>query len=103
MVHNLGDGHTYERLTEYKRLPPGNPKIVVDRNHLHALGLPRDALTPVVIQEVSTISNYSHEPTTFEKSYLLEAGRTAAYRFLFHSFSRPRDELSANAGSDRHS
>ncbi len=61
---------SYERLTEYRCLRPGDPKFVVHRKHLHAFGCPRDALTPVVIREVS---NYSHEPTTVGKAGLLEA------------------------------
>ncbi len=63
---------SYERLTEYVRLRPGDPKFVVHRKHLHAFGCPRHALTPVVIREVS---NYSHEPTTVGASHLLEAWR----------------------------
>ena len=65
-----GREHSYERLTEYVCLRPGDPKFVVHRKHLHAFGCPRDALTPVVIREVS---NYSHEPTTVGKSNLLES------------------------------
>lgn len=65
-----GREYTYERLTQYKRLKPGDPRFVVHRKHLHAFGCPRDALTPVVIRE---ISNYSHEPTTVGKANLLEA------------------------------
>lgn len=65
-----GREYTYEQLTEYVRLRPGDPKFVVHRKHLHAFGCPRDALSPVVIREVS---NYSHEPTTVGKSHLLKA------------------------------
>lgn len=70
IVLPAGRESTYERLTEYRRLLPGDPRFVVHRKHLHAFGCPQDALTPVVIRE---ISNYSHEPTTVGKANLLEA------------------------------
>lgn len=65
-----GREHTYEQLTEYRRLRPGDPKFVMHRKHLHAFGCPRDARTPVVIREGSA---YSHEPTATGKSSLLDA------------------------------
>jgi hypothetical protein len=64
-----GRQHSYERLTEYKRLRPGDSRFLVHRKHLHAFGCPRDALTPLVIRE---ISNYSHEPTAVGKAHLLQ-------------------------------
>ena len=63
-----GREHTYERLSEYRCLRPGDPKFVMHRKHLHAFGCPADAKTPVVIREGSA---YSHEPTTSGKSTLL--------------------------------
>ena len=51
---------SYERLTEFVRLSPGDPKFVMHRNHLHAFRCPPDATTPLVVREIST---YSHEPT----------------------------------------
>lgn len=63
-----GREHTYEQLTEYRQLRPGDPKFVMHRKHLHAFGCPRDAKTPVVIREGSA---YSHEPTSSGKSSLL--------------------------------
>jgi hypothetical protein len=65
-----GRGHTYKKLTSYKRLERGDPKFVMHRKHLHAFGCPRDARTPVVIRENSA---YSHEPTATGKSSLLKA------------------------------
>ncbi len=67
-----GREHTYEKLTEYRCLRPGDPKFVMHRKHLHAFGCPRDARTPVVIREGSA---YSHEPTATGKSALLERWR----------------------------
>src|SRR5690606_31830724 len=63
-----GREHTYNRLTEYRRLRPGDPKFVMHRLHLHAFGCPRDARTPVVIREGSA---YSHEPTATGKASIL--------------------------------
>lgn len=65
-----GREHTYERLTQYRRLKPGDPKFVMPRKYLHAFGCPKDARTPVVIRENST---YSHEPTDVGRETLLEA------------------------------
>lgn len=68
IVLPVGREASYEKLTQYRCLRPGDPKFVVHRKHLHAFGCPRDALTPVVIREVS---NYSHEPTTVGAANLL--------------------------------
>ena len=65
-----GREHTYEHLTQYRRLRPGDPKFVMYRKHLHAFGCPPGAKTPVVIREGSA---YSHEPTAAGKDTLLEA------------------------------
>ena len=51
---------SYEKLTRYARLRPGDPKFVMHRKHLHAFRCPADSLVPLVVREVST---YSHEPT----------------------------------------
>ena len=51
---------SYEPLTEFVRLRPGDPKFVMHRNHLHAFRCPPDATTALVVREIST---YSHEPT----------------------------------------
>lgn len=64
-----GREHTYNKLTQYRRLKVGEPKFVMHRKHLHAFGCPKDALTPVVIREGSA---YSHEPTATGKSTLLK-------------------------------
>lgn len=64
-----GREHTYNQLTEYRCLRPGDPKFVMHRKHLHAFGCPRDAKTPVVIREGSA---YSHEPTATGKSDILK-------------------------------
>ena len=64
-----GREHTYEKLTNYRRLKPGDPKFVMHRKHLHAFGCPRDARTPVLIREGSA---YSHEPTATMKSSLFK-------------------------------
>jgi hypothetical protein len=63
-----GREHTYEKLTQYKRLKKGDPKFVLHRKHLHAFGCPADARTPVVIRENS---GYSHEPTEVGRAGLL--------------------------------
>ena len=65
-----GREHTYDLLTEYRCLRPGDPKFVMHRKHLHAFGCPADAKTPVVIREGSA---YSHEPTATQKDTLLGA------------------------------
>ncbi len=65
-----GREKSYELLTAYRRIKPGEPKFVMHRKHLHAFGCPRDARTPVVIRENSA---YSHEPTATGKSHLLSA------------------------------
>lgn len=65
-----GREHTYEHLTQYRCLKPGDPKFVMPRKYLHAFGCPKDARTPVVIRENST---YSHEPTDVGRERLLEA------------------------------
>lgn len=70
IVLPAGREHTYEKLTSYRELRPGDPKFVMHRKHLHAFGCPRDARTPVVIREGSA---YSHEPTATGKSSLLKA------------------------------
>lgn len=67
-----GREHTYDQLTEYVCLRPGDPKFVMHRKHLHAFGCPADAKTPVVIREGSA---YSHEPTATQKDSLLKAWR----------------------------
>jgi hypothetical protein len=67
-----GREHTYDLLTEYRKLRPGEPKFVMHRKHLHAFGCPRDARTPVVIREGSA---YSHEPTATGKSSILSDWR----------------------------
>ncbi len=64
-----GREKTYQHLTNYRRLKPGDPKFVMPRKHLHAFGCPKDARTPVVIRENST---YSHEPTEVGRETLLE-------------------------------
>jgi len=64
-----GREHTYELLTEYKMLRPGDPRFVLHRKHLHSFHCPRTARTPVVIREVS---GYSHEPTATSKHTLLK-------------------------------
>lgn len=64
-----GREHTYEKLTQYRRLKPGDAKFVMHRKHLHAFGCPRDARTPVVIREGSA---YSHEPTAAGKTSILK-------------------------------
>lgn len=61
---------TYDQLTEYRCLRPGDPKFVMHRKHLHAFGCPKDARTPVVIREGSA---YSHEPTTSGKDSIFSA------------------------------
>ncbi len=63
-----GREHTYDKLTEYRRLGVGEPKFVMHRKHLHAFGCPPDAKTPVVIREGSA---YSHEPTATGKASIL--------------------------------
>ncbi len=63
-----GREHTYDMLTEFRTLRPGDPKFVMHRKHLHAFGCAADAKTPVVIREGSA---YSHEPTATGKSSLL--------------------------------
>lgn len=68
-----GREHTFEKLTSYRSLRPGDPKFVMHRKHLHAFGCPPDAKTPVVIRENST---YSHEPTATGKSSLLQDWQT---------------------------
>ena len=65
-----GREHTYDQLTEYRQLKPGDPKFVMHRKHLHAFGCPADARTPVVIREGSA---YSHEPTSSGKDTLLKS------------------------------
>lgn len=70
IVLPTGREHTYERLSSYRRLKPGDPKFVVPRKYLHAFGCPKDARSPVVIRENST---YSHEPTDAGRASLLEA------------------------------
>lgn len=55
-----GRESSYEKLTSYVRLKPGDPKFVMPRKHLHTFRCPQDARTPLVVREVST---YSHEPT----------------------------------------
>ncbi len=65
-----GRGHTYDKLTQFRRLKVGDPKFVMHRKHLHAFGCPRDARTPVLIREGSA---YSHEPTATGKSSLLKS------------------------------
>ena len=64
-----GREHTYEQLTEYRKLGVGDPKFVMHRKHLHAFGCPHDAKTPVVIREGSA---YSHEPTATGKVDILK-------------------------------
>lgn len=64
-----GREHTYDALTEFRTLRPGDPKFVMHRKHLHAFGCPQDARTPVLIREGSA---YSHEPTASGKSSLLK-------------------------------
>ena len=56
----VGREDSYQELTSYVRLKPGDPKFVMHRKHLHAFRCPADATVPTVIREVST---YSHEPT----------------------------------------
>ena len=63
-----GREHTYDHLTEYRCLRPGDPKFVMHRKHLHAFGCPVGARTPVVIREGSA---YSHEPTDTNKDSML--------------------------------
>lgn len=51
---------SYKELTSYIHLSAGDPKFVMQRQHLHAFRCPPDANVPLVVREVST---YSHEPT----------------------------------------
>ena len=69
-VFPKGREHTYDLLSEYRVLEPGDPAFVMHRKHLHAFGCPRDAKTPVVIREGSA---YSHEPTASGKADILKA------------------------------
>ncbi len=56
----VGREESYEALTSYVRLRPGDPKFVMHRKHLHAFRCPPKSDVPLVVREVST---YSHEPT----------------------------------------
>lgn len=67
-----GRESTYDQLTEFRKLRPGDPKFVMHRKHLHAFGCPPHARTPVVIREGSA---YSHEPTATGKDSILSAWR----------------------------
>jgi hypothetical protein len=56
----VGRESSYEDLSSFVSLQPGDPKFVMHRNHLHAFRCPPESSTPLVVREIST---YSHEPT----------------------------------------